>query len=65
MFPTKPFIKLVKKDMKNKYILVVIEYATKWIKAKTLKTNMITIATKFNYDFIFIKFGWLFTLLND
>jgi len=65
MLPTKPFIKLVKKDMKNKYILVVIEYATKWIKAKTLKTNMITIATKFNYDFIFIKFGWLFTLLND
>jgi hypothetical protein len=65
LFPTKPFIKLVKKDMKKKTILVAIEYATKWVEAKTLKTNTITIATKFNYDFIFIKFGWLFTLVND
>ncbi len=73
--PEKPFMKwdlnfkgLIKpigKLTRNKYILVAIDYATKWVKAKTLKTNTIVVTAKFLYEYILTKFGCLSTIVID
>ncbi len=75
MLPTKPFMKwgldfigLIKpmsRSHDNKYILIVINHATKWVEAKALKTNAVAITTQFIYEFILIRFGCPFTLVSD
>ncbi len=47
----------------NKYIMVAIDYATKWVEVKTLRTNTIIIMIKFMYEYILTKFKCPFTIV--
>jgi hypothetical protein len=72
MFLAEPFIKwgldfiglikLVSCSNGNKYILVANDYATKWVEAKVLKTNMAIVTIQFIYDFILTR---SLTLVNN
>jgi len=59
-----PF-KLTRRYTKNKYILVAIDYATKCVEAKALKTNIVVVTTKFLYECIFIRFGCPLIIVID
>jgi len=50
-------IKLAGRLTRNKYILVVTNYATKWVGAKALKTNTVVVTTRFLYEYILTRFG--------
>jgi hypothetical protein len=42
----------------NRHILVVIDYATKWVEARTLHTNTTVVIAKFLYDNILTQFSY-------
>jgi len=42
-------IKPTRRLMGNKYILVAIDYATKWVEAKALKTNIVVVIIRLLY----------------
>jgi hypothetical protein len=46
-------IKLASRYYGNQYILVAINYATKWVEARILRTNTTTIIAKNLYNHIF------------
>jgi hypothetical protein len=52
---------------RNKYILIAIDYATKWVEARALRTNynIVTIINIFMYDYILTKFGCPLTIITD
>jgi hypothetical protein len=62
---TKFRVKLVGRLTRNKYILVAIDYATKWVEAKAFKTNTTIVTTRFLYEYILTRFGCFFTIIMD
>jgi hypothetical protein len=59
--PIKPTRRLIR----NKYILVAIDYATKWVKAKALKINIVVVIVRFLYEYILTRFGCPFTVVTN
>jgi hypothetical protein len=51
--PVKPTWRYTRK----KYILVAIDYVTKWVEVRALKTNIAPVITIFLYECILTKFG--------
>jgi hypothetical protein len=47
------------------YILVAIDYATKWVAAKALITNTIVVTAKLMYEYILTIFGCPLTIVID
>ncbi len=58
-------IKLINCYFGNWYILVAINYATKWVEVKALCTNTIVVIAKFLYDHIFTWFVCPLTIVID
>jgi hypothetical protein len=58
-------IKLTGRLTKNKYILVAIDYTTKWVEAKALRTNIIVVIAKFLYEYTLTIFGCPLTIIID
>jgi hypothetical protein len=58
-------ITLKRKHTNNKYILMAIDYATKWVEAKALRTNIIVIIAKFLYKYILMRFGCPLSLVMN
>jgi hypothetical protein len=58
-------IKPARRLTRNKYILVAIDYATMWVEAKALRTNMIVVTTKFLYEYILTIFGCPLTIVTN
>ncbi len=51
--------------IRNWYILVVTDYATKWVEAKALHTNIVVVIAKFMYENILTRFKCPLILVND
>jgi hypothetical protein len=58
-------IKPTKRLIGNKSILTTSYYATNWVKAKALKTNIVIITIRFLYEYILTKFGCLLTIITN
>jgi hypothetical protein len=58
-------IKSARRLTRNKYILVTINYATKWVEAKALKINIAIVIAKFIYEYILTRFGCPLTIVID
>ncbi len=57
-------VKPMGRHIRNKHILVVIGYATKWVKAKGFHSNMAVVMAKFLYECILTRFGCPLTMVQ-
>jgi hypothetical protein len=57
-------IKLEGRYIGNKYILITIDYATKWVEVRALITNIVAVITIFLYECILTKFGCPLTIVT-
>jgi hypothetical protein len=74
ILPKKPFpkwgldfigpIKPTSRYFGNRYILIAIDYVTKWVEARALQTNTTIVIAKFLYDHILTRFGCPFTIVT-
>jgi hypothetical protein len=58
-------IKSIGRLTRNKYILVVINYVTKWVEAKAFKTNTTLVKARFLYEYILTIFGCPITIVTN
>jgi hypothetical protein len=58
-------IKLASCYTSNRYVLVVTNYATKWVETKALWINIAIVMARFLYKFIFTRFSYPLTLVSD
>jgi hypothetical protein len=58
-------IKPVGRYIGDKYILVAMDYITKWVEVRTLRTNIVAVTTKILYECISTKFGCTLTIVID
>ena len=49
----------------NEYILLAMNYVSKWVEAIFTRTNDVKVAVKFLRENIFIRFGMLRTITSD
>jgi hypothetical protein len=49
----------------NLYILVALDYATKWVETRAFRTNIVAKSAKFLYENIFTRFGCPLTVMID
>jgi hypothetical protein len=62
------FIELIKSMscyFGNRYILIATNYATKWVEARALCTNIVAIIAKFLCDHILTSFGYPLIIVID
>jgi hypothetical protein len=58
-------IKLTRRYTRNKYIIIAIDYVTKWVEARALKTNTTMVTINFLYECILAKFRCLLIIVTD
>lgn len=58
-------IKHVGRFTSNKQIIETTYYATKWMEAKALQTNIMTVIAKKLYEYILTKVGYPLTLVTN
>ncbi len=57
-------IKPVGRYIGNKYIFIAINYATKWVEVRALRTNTVVVTTNFLYECILTRFGCPLTIIT-
>jgi hypothetical protein len=60
------FVVLIKPTWRytwNRYIFVAIDYATKWVEIRALRSNITLVTTKFLYECILTMFGCPLTIV--
>jgi hypothetical protein len=58
-------IKPTRRYTRNKYIIIAIDYVTKWVEARALKTNTTVVTINFLYECILAKFRCPLIIVTD